>query len=687
MSMRSDLRAGAAALGILAAGALPARADEGMWTFDNFPAERMRESVGWAPDAAWRDRVMATTARLPQCTGAVVSGAGLLLTNQHCIVACLTHASTPDRNLVVEGYAAPARESELSCGAMPVQVLESISDVTPRIEAAAAEATPENFARVRDRAIADIVSECGAESRRCEVMTLYGGGRYALYRYHRYTDVRLVFAPEYAAAQFGGDADNFKFPRTSVDFAFLRLYERGAPARTPQHLSLRFTPPAADEVVLVAGNPGATSRLKSVAELNFERDVVAPWREAALEDAQRRLQAYAARGADEAILSVETLENVANNAEAYAGRRRGLADAAGMARVAEAEADLRARVARNQAAQREVGAAWDEIAAAQQAYRGFFFSHQYAEARAGERSDLFAWARDIVRGAAERGKPEAERLPRYAPPTLAQIERWVQSPRAVRPDWEAINLEIWLIQAQVYVRQENPELAQAMLGGQNPAELAQALSQSRLIDPAYRAQLWAGGADAVAASEDPMIQFVRRFDDAARTLHARYQREVEAPSARASERIARVRFRAFGETAYPDATFSPRLSFGRVRGWTENGADVAPFTYISDLYSRVNAQHPLPQRWLDARRHLPAGAVLNFVADADIISGNSGSALLDRDGKAVGVVFDGNDYALGGEYYYDGARNRAISVSSQAIGAVLPLYGLDAVKAELEQDR
>ena len=290
-----------------------------------------------------------------------------------------------------------------------------------------------------------------------------------------------------------------------------------------------------------------------------------------------------------------------------------------------------------------------------------------------------------MRGAAERGKPEAERLPRYAHPTLAQIERWVQSPRAVRPDGEAINLEIWLTQAQVYVGQENPELARAILGGLNPAALAQALSQSRLIDPAYRAQLWVGGADAIAASEDPMIQFVRRFDEVARDLQSRYQRDVEAPSARATERIARVRFRAFGETMYPDATFSPRLSFGRVRGWTENGADIAPFTYVSDLYSRVNAQHPLPQRWIDARPRLPGRTVLNFVADADIISGNSGSALLDRDGKAIGVVFDGNDYAMGGEYYYDGARNRAISVSSQAIGAVLPLYGLDAVKAELSE--
>ena len=661
-----------------------AAAEEGMWTFDNFPAARMQSELGWAPDRAWLERVMGATVRLPTCSGVNVSAEGLVLTNQHCVVACLTQLSSPERNYFTRGFAAREREQEARCPGLAVDVLEAIVDVTARVEAAAGAADAEAFVRVRDAEIAAIEGECAGPAR-CEVTTLYEGARYRLYRFARYDDVRLVFAPEYQMAQFGGEADNFQFPRTCVDFAFVRLYRDGAPASTSRHLDLRFTAPAEGEIVLVSGNPGVTSRFKTAAELAFERDVTTPWRQAALQDAHARIAAYAALGAEEARAAAAVLETVANDAEAYAGRRLALANAAGMARVDAAQADLQARVTRNLAAQREVGDAWGEVARAQTEYRQFFYAYQYGELRAGERSALFAWARDIVRGGRERAKPEASRLPRYAPPRLAQIERWVRAPRPVRADWEGLNLTIWLEQLARFLPPENPDLARRILGGQAPEDLAERLAASRLAEAEYRTHLWEGGAAAVDASDDPMIVFVRAWDEAARAVATRYHSEVAAPVARAHERIARVRFRAFGEAIYPEATFSPRLSYGRVSGWTESGRDIGPFTRIADLYAapaRGNA-YQLTPIWRNGQSRLDPQMVVNLTSSNDILSGNSGSALIDRDGRVVGVVFDGNIHALGGEYYYDGALNRTVSVSSAVIRAALGLYAMSPLADEL----
>jgi hypothetical protein len=662
-----------------------ARAEEGMWTFDNFPDARMRAEMDWAPDQAWLDRAMRATVRLPTCSGVNVSAAGLVLTNQHCIVACLNQLSTAENNYFVRGFAARTRAQEARCPGLAVQVLESVADVTPRVAAAVESAQGEAFARVRDAEIARVESECSSGALRCEVVTLYEGARYALYRYRRYDDVRMVFAPEYAMAQFGGDDQNFQFPRTCIDFALLRLYQNGRPAATPGHLDVRVTPPRSGEIVLVAGNPGFTARLKTVAEIEFERDIYAPWRAAALNDARARIAAYVARGPEQARIAADVLETVSNDAEAYEGRRIALADAGGVARVAAAQEDLQARAARNRAAQREAGEAWAEITRAEAAYRPFFYAHQYAEARAGERSLLFAWARDIVRGAAERGKPEGQRLPRYAPPQLARIDSFVRSARPVRTDWELVNLGLWLSQLDRYVRPENAELAARILGGQAPDALAARLAASRLADPAYRAELWAGGAAAVAASDDPMIAFVRAWDGDARVLAARYEENVEAPRVRAHERIAQVRFRAFGDETYPEASFSPRISYGRVVGWRESDADVGPFTRLSDLMNAPprGAAFTVTPAWRAAR--LDPDIVVNFTSSTDIISGNSGSGLLDQAGDVVGVVFDGNIHALGGEYYYDGARNRTVSVSSQMIAAALDVYGMRGLMTEMTE--
>lgn len=684
--MRQNARATVAIAGLLSLAAAPAAAEEGMWTFDNFPSESMREELGWAPDQAWLDRVMAGTARMPGCSASNVSDAGLVLTNHHCVIACVTSLSSAEANFIADGFMARLPAEELRCPNMSVQVLTEVVDVTARIQAATATVAPEAFAMARDAEIARLQRECTAGMQRCEVVTLYEGGRYALHTYKRFEDVRIVFAPEHSMAAFGGDTDNFNFPRYCIDFAFLRLYENGRPAETPNHLDMRFTPLEEEEIVLIAGNPGRTSRLHTTAELAFERDVDLPWQIAALGEARARLNAFASLGPDQARIASSALQEVQNSFKGLQGRRDALANAEGFARVVAREEDLQTRVRRNQAATREVGDAWGEIARAQAVYRTIFHQYQNLEQRAGERSQLFYWARDIVRAAEDRERPDAERLPRYRNAWLGSIAQFVRQQRPVTPAVEEVYLAVWLSQLRAQLGANDP-LVQRMFGGQTPEALAAQLARSRVADPAYRIGLWDGGAAAVAASDDPLIQFVRAWDGEARAVRARYIAEVEAPVARAHERIARARFRAFGDARYPDATFSPRVSYGRVEGWTEPGGRTAPaFTRVSGLYERATAEPPfaLSQRWIDARDRLDPNAIFNVATSTDVISGSSGSPLLDREGRVVGAVFDGNIHSLGGEYYYDGALNRSVTVASTAIRAALAdVYGMDALLAEL----
>lgn len=684
--MHNGLRAAGVALGLLAFTSSSALGEEGMWTFDNFPADRMRAEMGWAPDQAWLTRVMAGTARLPGCSGSNVSANGLMLTNHHCVVSCVQNLSTAANNYLDNGFMARTREEEQRCAGMSIQVLTNISDVTARIDAATAAVAAGEFARTRDAEIARIQTECTTGVERCEVVTLYQGGRYALYRYRRYDDVRLVFAPEHSMAAFGGDPDNFNFPRYCLDFAFLRLYENGQPAATPSHLSMRFTPLEEGEITLVAGNPGRTSRLRTTAELTFERDFNLPWQLAMLAEARGRLAAYGAQGPEQARAVASQLQGIENSFKALWGRRQALADPTGFARVTAAQENLQARVRRNRASQRAVGAAWEEIAAAQATYRDMFYPYQYLELRAGERSQLFAWARDLVRGAAERGLPDAERIPRYTQARIAIVEQGINAQRPIDRGLEEINLAFWLSKMREFLTVDHPA-ARRVLGGESPEALARRLAQTRLTDPAYRRQLWEGGAAAIAASDDPMIVFVRSWDAEARAVRGQYLAQVESPVARAHERIARARFQAFGAEQYPDATFSPRVSYGRVRGWTEGSRVIPSFTRMSGLYERASGYDPFELRpaWVAARGRLDPNTIFNVSTTNDVIGGNSGSPLLDREGRVVGAVFDGNIHSLGGEYFYDGELNRTVTVASTVIRVALDeVYEMDALLAELE---
>jgi hypothetical protein len=696
-SITKRMGAAMAAAAAAATGGNAATANEGMWTVDNFPTARVREEFGWAPDQAWLDHVRAGAVRLESgCSGAIVSAEGLIQTNHHCVLECVADFSTPGRDMTLTGLQARSRAEERRCPGMAAQVLLSISDVTERMEEATQGAGARDFTRARDAEVARIESECSnaAPERKCQVVTLYQGGQYKLHTYKRYEDLRLVFTPEVAAAFFGGDPDNFNFPRYCFDVAYLRLYEHDRPAATPDRFHLRTTPLADGDLVFVAGNPGATSRQLTTAQLAFQRDHFLPWRLAYLSELRGRLLDYSGRGAEEARIAADGLLDVENAFKAYWGRRLALADERSFAAVARAEAQLQARVRRGRAVAGDAqgidaASAWDEAAAATNVYRGLYLPHQLVEARAGAGSELFYWARHLVRAAAERQKPNPERLRAYGEARLPSLQSEILADTPIEPQLETLLLSFWLSKTREYLTVDDP-LVRRILGRESPEGLAQRLvSGTRLADPAERRRLWEGGAAAIAASTDPLIVFVRAWDDDARAVLRRYEQDVEGPIARAQERIASARFQSYGESLYPDATFTLRVSYGRVAGWTEpTGRQVAPFTLFGGLRERATGHAPfaLAQSWAAAQARLGPGVIFNVSSTNDIIGGNSGSPLIDREGRVAGAVFDGNIHSLGGEYFYDEALNRTVSVASTAIlEALATVYRMNDLVAELRR--
>ncbi len=690
--MKKMILAAATLAATLLGGAMGARAEEGMWTFDNVPAASIRQAHGFAPDQAWLDRVRLGAVRLTSgCSAALVSEEGLVQTNHHCVVSCLQNFSTSSADIVTTGFAARTRQEERQCPGVRAQTLLSITDVTANIETATNGVATAGFAAARDGEIARLERECkaGQDDRVCEVVTLYQGGQYHLYAYKQYADVRMVFAPEQAAASFGGDPDNFNFPRFAFDVSYLRVYENGQPAATPNALQWRSEALTVGEQTFVAGHPGTTSRLLTADQLAFQRDYFLPWRLATLSELRGRLIAFMAQGPEQYRVGAEQLAGVENTFKALTGRRLALVDEAAFAGFFEDEQALRTRIGRNRALSQSVGGAYDEIAAATTAQRSFFLSHQYLEARAGGGSSLFAAARTIVRGAADRQLPDGERLRPYTDARLPATRGGLIAPFAVEQDLEELLLSFWLEKMREYLTADHP-LVQQVLGRESPEQLAHRLVRdTRLADPAVRQALWDGGAQAVAASQDPMLAFVANFDAAARELGRRFRTDVDGPIARAQERIAQARFQLMGASVYPDATFTLRLSYGAVQGWTEpDGRQIAPFTTTAGLWARATGADPfaLPASWEAAQDRLDPNTIFNLSSTHDIIGGNSGSPLLDRQGRVVGAVFDGNIHSLGGEYFYDGRLNRTVTVAATIVEeALTDVYRMDGLVAELRR--
>lgn len=649
----------------------PARADEGMWTFDAFPSERVRGVYGQAPDAAWLEKVRLASVRLGRgCSGAFVSSEGLVLTNHHCVLRCVEQLSRKKKDLVARGFHARAGSEERRCPALEVNQLVEITDVTDRVEAATKGTEGEAFQEARRAVIAEIEGTCAtSEARRCDVVSLYRGGLYHLYTYRRFQDVRLVFAPEIAVAFFGGDPDNFNFPRYNLDFAFLRAYEDKKPAAVDHWLSLNPEGPKAGELVFMSGHPGATRRLLTVAQLEYIRDHQLPETLLSLAELRGRLARMATEGPEARRISKATRFGVENAYKAYRGRRASLVDDAFFASIVASEAALREQIADKPEVARAVGDAYETIARAVEAERDLRFALRHIMAPRAYGSALFGHARTLVRWAAEREKPSAERLPELADAKLPRVRAAIGSTAPIYPKLEAEILAFAFEEMRRDLGPDHP-FVRLTLEDRTPRALAENLTQkTRLTDPAVREELFEGGRAAIERSDDPMIELAKRLDPMARELRERYENEIEAVVDRAAERIAQARFTLLGREVYPDATSSLRLTYGKVAGFPHLGEPVEPFTKIRGLFARATGQPPfaLPPSVRRAKAELDLDQRLNFTSTNDIIGGNSGSPVIDIEGRLVGVVFDGNIYSLGGDFGFDGRVNRAVSVHAGAI--------------------
>lgn len=671
-----------------------AEAAEGMWTLDRLPVEAMQAQYGFKPDTKWTEHAQRSAVRLAGgCSGSFVSPDGLVMTNHHCVRECVAQLSTADRDFVEDGFYAKTGKDEIMCPTIELNRLDRITDVTERVKQATQGLSGAEFSRAQKAERSKIEAECvgGDKARtRCDVVELYHGGVYSLYRYHRYQDARLVFAPEESIAFFGGDPDNFNFPRYDLDLGLLRAYEDGKPAKVKDFFPFSANGAEPGEMTMILGHPGRTNRLLTVAQLDRTRDVDLIPRLLRLSEMRGMLNQYATSSAEAARISKTDRFGVENSLKALGGQLEALLDPAIFALKRQQEAELRAFVAASPERQAAQGAAWDEIAAAQQRYRQFETPYKYIEGSGGFSGDYFRMARMLVRGAAERAKPNGERLREYTDAALPSVTQRLFSSAPIYPELESVMLGYSLTKLRAVLGADDP-FVQQVLGRDAPELLAQRLvAGTRLGDPAVRKALWDGGQAAIDASTDPMIALARKVDPAARELRKRYESEVEAVEQKNTEHLARARLDKYGTRVYPDATFTLRLSYGEVKGWDQNGTAVPPFTTIAGAFKRATDHDPfkLPASWIAAQPQLNGEQRFNFVSDNDIIGGNSGSPVINRKAEVVGLVFDGNIRSLGGAFWFDGAHNRAVSVHSGAILETLrKVYGAQRVADEIEAAR
>ena len=663
-----------------------AAADEGMWTFDNVPRAEIAKKYGVTLTDQWLQRLQQSVVRLETgCSASFVSPEGLVLTNHHCVASCLADLSSAQRDYVSSGFVAMARENEIVCPGAQASVLAATENVTARVTAALKGVSPDKATQVRNETLTNLESQCEAAAKQagaplsCEAVTLYQGGQYWLYKYRRYTEVRIAYAPEAAVAAFGGDPDNFQFPRWCLDMALLRVYENGKPAATPAHLTIAWDGAKQGEPVFVAGHPGSTDRLLTVSQLKTQRDVQLPFWLLRFSELRGRLIQYSKTSPEAARTAKDYLDSIENSHKVRRMELSSLLDDGMMDRKIEEERKLRALA-------KQSAGAWNEIDAAQQRYREIAIPYTWLESGAGFNSELFGFARALLRAADERAKPNASRLRQYTDAALPQLKAQLEAKTPIYPDLEQVRLAFSLERMREYLGPDHP-IIKAVLGAASPDERARELVRgSTLADPAVRMKLFEGGQSAVAASTDPMIALARAVDAESRRLRTIFENEVDAPTRRAQQAIADARFKAYGSRVYPDATFTLRLTYGSVDGWVESGTKLSAFTQLDRLYARATGAAPfaLPKVWLDAKARLDMNSRANFVATTDIIGGNSGSPMVNARGELVGLAFDGNIHSISGSYWFDTARNRTVAVHPQFMRAGLQVYRADVLARELK---
>ena len=686
------LSAAAAALVLAAASSASAR-EEGMWTFDNFPIALANRTLGTNIDQAWLDRVRLSSVKYGGCSAGIVSGEGLVMTNNHCVASCVADISTQAVNYAETGFTPRTREEELKCPGATAEILIDIADVTERMQAAGRGLSGQAFTQARGAEAARIEQEaCGGDpARRCQVVTLYRGGQFKLYTYKKYSDVRLAFAPEDRAATFGGDLDNFSFPRFAIDAAFIRLYENGAPAQTPIHFKWNASTPVEGTPVFVSGSPGATQRLLTQDQLMTIRDVVLPMDQLIASELRGRLIRYSEEGERQAFEAMDPIVSLENTYKRGLGRMRALTDPGFMRMKSEAEVDFRERFLGANGS--PAANPWTELSAIQPVARELYPAMALLEGGTGMGttpvaggSQLFLWARTIVRGAQERAKPSAERLPEYADSRLAAVQAGLFAERPVYPGLEQVRMEWWLSKTREWLTVDHPAV-RALLGRESPEGLsARLIEGSKLADPAVRRALWEGGLEAVQASDDPLIQYLLKIQEPTRAVRADWEARVQAPTDAASERLAAARFAAYGDSVYPDATGTLRLTYGRIEGSDVPGQRFGAFTTFGGLWERATGAPPfdVAPRLLAARDRIDPNAVMNMTVSSDTIGGSSGSPVVNEAGEIVGANFDSTVLTQRNAYGYDRNVNRSVIVTTVAVTTALrDVYGMTGLLQEL----
>lgn len=676
-----------AAVAAVVVPAVPASADEGMWLFNAFSKEQVEKRYGLKVTDGFLDHLRTSAVRFNNGgTGSFVSGNGLLFTNHHVGSDCIAKLSTPAQDLMKKGFLARTTAEEKTCPDLEVNVLTGIEDVTAKVNAAAKDGTPDAEAnRLRKAAMGEIEKTCAgdAKDRRCDVVTLYSGGLYHLYKYKKYTDVRLVMAPEFQIAFFGGDPENFTYPRYNLDVSFFRAYENGKPAKPADHFKFARTGVKEGDLVFVPGHPGTTGRLLTYTQLEFSRDVSYPLIYERLDSVIRAAKAYASTGEEQKRQSQDVIFGLENSYKAYTGFLKGLRDKELMTRKAASEKDFKASAGAGNPALLKC---YRDVDAAMAGLRSYYLELMLLENYAATGNELFRIARTVLRYAEETGKPDGDRLREYRSAALPSLEQGLFSEAPIYLALDEVLLADYLKFMSSKLGPQHPVVA-AVLEGRSPEAAAKAyVSTTKLTDIAERKRL-AKDAAAAASSTDGMMVLVRKLDKAARAARKRYEDEVESVITGAAGEIAKARFKLYGASDYPDATFTLRLSYAAVRGYKdEAGKPVAYATTLAGLYPKAKDVEPyvLPESWLKAKSKLNMKTPFNFVTTADTHGGNSGSATLNTKGEVVGILFDGNLESLPNRFVYTDTRSRSVHVSIEAVWEALEkIYGATELIREL----
>lgn len=675
---------------ILLFGSLNAAPDEGMWTFNNPPVQKLKANFGFTPTQEWLDHVRLSSVRfMDGGSGSFVSPNGLVMTNHHVAMGQLEKLSTQERNYVATGFFASTPAEELKCPDLEINVLVSMENVTEKVLSVLKESMSEAEALKARMAVIAQIEKISLDKTglRSNVISLYHGGEYWLYRYKKYTDMRLVFAPERQAAYFGGDFDNFTFPRYDLDMAFFRAYENDKPVKSTHYFKWNSSGAGENELVFVIGNPGSTDRLYTYARLEYLRDFQYPMILDYIEKYILALQDYAEKGPEQQRLALGRIFGLENAKKAMTGELNGLLDTDLMARRKKDENDFRQHVAANPVWQKEYGDAWETVKNIIQKIAPTAKERFYRSLRG---SVMAGYAETILRLVAEVQKPDSERLPGYHDSELPELKFRLFSPAPIYKDMEEA-LFADMLQMSMDALSPEDEFIKIALNGRTPGEVAgEIIKGTRLDDAAFRKSLVAGGAEAVEKSQDPFILLAKKLDPMMRKEEKWYRDNVESFLTSASEKIAKARFAAYGKTTYPDATFTLRLAYGAVKGYPMNGTKAPYKTTLYGLYDRSlsfekKGDFQLPQRFWNRKDKLDLSTPVNFVSTCDIIGGNSGSPVINTNAEIVGLIFDGNIESLAGRFVYDDTRNRAVAVhSAYIIEGLRKLYDANSIADEIE---